>query len=55
MDVKASGSAGKSVSRTLTGPKAAAARYVAVLYRDEPGLGGNWGLLRSARITGPGA
>jgi hypothetical protein len=52
VDAEASGSAGKTVSRTLTGPKATTARYVAVLYRDQPGLGGNWGLLRSARITG---
>jgi hypothetical protein len=55
VDAAASGSAGRAVSRTLTGPRATAARYVAVLYRDESGLAGNWGLLRSARITGTGA
>jgi hypothetical protein len=54
VEAAASGGAGNTVSRSLTGPKANAARYVAVLYRDEPGLAGNWGLLRSAQITGPG-
>jgi hypothetical protein len=46
----AAGSAGQRVSRTLIRPSARTARHVAVLYRDDAK---NWGLLRSARITGP--
>jgi hypothetical protein len=46
----AAGGAGQRVSRTLIRPSARTARHVAVLYRDDAK---NWGLLRSARITGP--
>ena len=46
VDAAASGGAGRAVSRTLTGPRATAARYVAVLYRDET---------RTSRQLGPAA
>jgi hypothetical protein len=45
------GGAGEAVSRTFTQAQVGTAQYVAVLYRDEAG---NWGLLRSTRITSPG-
>jgi hypothetical protein len=48
----ASGGAGQAVSRTFTRAQIGTAQHVAVLYRDDAG---NWGLLRSAPITGTGA
>ena len=45
----ASGAAGQTVSRTFSRAQIGPARHVAVLYRDNAG---NWGLLRSAPITG---
>jgi hypothetical protein len=46
-EVAASGAAGQSVSRTFSRTAVGAARYLAVLYRDDEG---NWGLVRSTRI-----
>jgi len=46
----ATGGPGQAVSRTLNQPAATTAQHLAVLYRDDAG---NWGLLRSAGITGP--
>jgi hypothetical protein len=43
---------GQRVSSTIIRPLVRRARHIAVLYRDSTK---NWGLLRSARITGPSA
>ena len=45
----ASGAAGQTVSRTFGRAQIGSAQHIAVLYRDDAG---NWGLLRSAPITG---